>query len=225
VDLAFAGDLGFEPLAEGVDAFCADPVETAGVFVGALAEFTAGVEVGEDEFDGWDAEFGVGIDGDAAAVVADGAGAVGVESDVDGFAVACEVFVDGVVEDLEDAVVETAFIGVADVHAWAFADGLEAFEFIDLVGTVGTRWCGRLHFDVFLGLWGGHGEGKVGKGGGEREGSDWSVGGTGIVGGSYGGGEGMQPWFGELGRADQGLASDRMKRMMLSIWEGERMPA
>jgi hypothetical protein len=65
----------------------------------------------------------------------------------------------------------------------------------------------------------------VGNGGGEREGSDWSVGGTGIVGGSYGGGEGMQPWFGELGRADQGLASDRMKRMMLSIWEGERMPA
>lgn len=121
------------------------------------------------------------------------------ESDVDGFAEACEVFVDGVVEDLEDAVVETAFIGVADVHAWAFADGLEAFEFIDLVGTVGSGWSGRLHFEVFLGLGLGHGVRRVGNG--ERDGGT-DVG-TETVGGSYGGGEGMQPWFGEVWRVDQ----------------------
>jgi hypothetical protein len=40
-----------------------------------------------------------------------------------------EVFVDGVVEDLGDAVVEGPFVGAADIHAGLFADGLEALEF------------------------------------------------------------------------------------------------
>jgi hypothetical protein len=159
VDLAIAGDFRFEPFAEGVDAFGSDAVEAAGVFVGALAEFAAGVEVGEDEFDGWDTEFRVGIDGDAAAVVADRAGTVGVEGDVDGFAESGEVFVDGVVEDFEDAVVEASFVGVADVHAWAFADGFEAFEFIDLGGTVGGVWLSRLLVGIVRGIVIGHGGG------------------------------------------------------------------
>ena len=159
MDLAVAGDFGFEPLAEGVDAFGSDAVEAAGVFVGALAEFASGVEVGEDEFDGGDAEFRVGIDGDAAAVVAHRAGSVGMEGDVDGFAESGEVFVDGVVEDFEDAVVKAAFVGVADVHAWAFADGFEAFEFIDLGGTVGGVWLCRLLVGIFRGILMGHGGG------------------------------------------------------------------
>ena len=134
--MAVAKDFGFEPFAEGVDAFGADAVEAAGVFVGALAEFAAGVEVGEDEFDGGHLELGVHGHGDAAAVVADGAGAVEVEDDVDGFAKAGEVLVDGIVEHFEDAMVETALVGVADIHAGALADGFEAFEFVDLFGAV-----------------------------------------------------------------------------------------
>ena len=40
-----------------------------------------------------------------------------------------EVFVDGVVQDLRDAVVERALVGAADIHAGLFPDGLEALEF------------------------------------------------------------------------------------------------
>ncbi len=46
VDLAVAHDVGAEPIGEGVDALGADAVEAAGVFVGALAELAAGMQVG-----------------------------------------------------------------------------------------------------------------------------------------------------------------------------------
>jgi hypothetical protein len=46
------------------------------------------------------------------------------------------MLVDRVVENLENAVVQAALIGVADVHAGPLADSLQAFEFVDLRGTV-----------------------------------------------------------------------------------------
>ena len=69
VDLAVAHDVGTEPVRESVDAFRADAVEAAGVLVGPLSELAAGVEVGEHELDGGDAELRVHVDRNAAAVV------------------------------------------------------------------------------------------------------------------------------------------------------------
>ena len=150
VDLAVAHDFGVEPVGKGVDALGADAVEAAGIFVGALAELAAGVEVGEHEFDGGHAEFRVHVHRDAAAVVGDGNRAIDVDGDLDAAAIAGEVLVDGVVENLENAVVEAALVGVADIHAGALADGLKTFEFVDLGGIVKLR-CGDLGWGL-LGL-------------------------------------------------------------------------
>lgn len=136
VDCAVAVDCGFKVFGYGVDAFGTDAVEPAGDLVGAFAEFAAGVEVGEDEFEGGDFVFGVDVDGDAASIVGYGAGAVVVDGDGDGVAVAGEGFVDGVVDDFEDAVVDAAFVSVADVHVGAFADAFEAFEFLNFGSVV-----------------------------------------------------------------------------------------
>ena len=124
VDLAVAHDVGAEPIGKGVDAFGADAVEAAGVFVGALAELAAGVEVGEHELDGGDAELRVRVDRNAAAVVGDRDRAIDMDGNLDARAITGEVFVDRVVEHFENAVVKAAFVGVADVHARAFADRL-----------------------------------------------------------------------------------------------------
>ena len=51
VNLAVARDFGLEPVGKRVHALRADAVEAAGVFVGALAEFAAGVEIREHELD------------------------------------------------------------------------------------------------------------------------------------------------------------------------------
>jgi hypothetical protein len=48
-----------------------------------------------------------------------------------------ERLVDGVVDDFVDHVVQArAVIGVADIHAWALADRVEALEHLDRVGAV-----------------------------------------------------------------------------------------
>jgi hypothetical protein len=73
-----------------------------------------------------------------------------VEDDVDDFAEAGEVLVDGVVQHFKNAVVEAAFIGIADIHAGSFADRFEAFEFVDLLGTVGLA-DGWHHIGVLFG--------------------------------------------------------------------------
>ena len=72
------------------------------------------------------------VDRDAAAVVRDGDRAVGVDDDLDVIAVAGQRFVDGVVDELVDHVVQAVHVGVADVHARPLADGLEPLEDLDV---------------------------------------------------------------------------------------------
>ncbi len=69
-------------------------------------------------------------------------------ADVDLRAVTGQAFVNGVVDDFEDAVVQTAFGGVPDVHVRSLADTFEAFEFLDLGGVV-DFFFSRVAFWVF----------------------------------------------------------------------------
>jgi hypothetical protein len=137
MDVAVAADFDFEGFGDGIDAFCADAVEAAGDLVRAFTEFSAGVEVCHDEFEGGDLVFGVDVDGDTAAVIFDGAGAVEVEGDGNIFAMTGEGFIDRIIDDFEDAVMEAAFEGIADVHIGAFTHTFEAFEFLDFRRIVG----------------------------------------------------------------------------------------
>ena len=70
------------------------------------------------------------------AVVFDPTATVGLEHDVDPFAVARHRLVDGVVDDLPDEVVQPGQAGRTDVHPRPFADGIEAFEDLDVLGAV-----------------------------------------------------------------------------------------
>jgi hypothetical protein len=59
-----------------------------------------------------------------------------VDRDVDTVAIAGEVLVDGIVENLENAMVEAALIGRADVHAGPLADAGKALELVYFRGVV-----------------------------------------------------------------------------------------
>jgi len=62
---------------------------------------------------------------------------------VDDLAMAGQVLVDAVVDDFPHEVVQTRpIVDIANVHARPFADGLEAFENGDVLGTVAG--CGTL---------------------------------------------------------------------------------
>ena len=136
VDLAIAIDLALEPIGKRIHALRADAVQTAGEFIRAIAELAARVQIREHQLDRRHA-FGVHLDWDTASVVLDADGAVGMDGDPDVFAIPSEMLVDGVIHHFEHAVVQAAFIRLTDVHARPHAHGSEAFQVLDLFGTVG----------------------------------------------------------------------------------------
>ena len=134
---AVAPDAQLQPRRQRIDHGDADAVQAAGHFVGILVEFPAGMELRHDDFGGGDAFFRMDVGRDAAAVVGDGARAVGIERHLDQRRVAGERLVDGVIDDLVYHVMQAgAVIGVADIHARALAHGVEAAQHFDLLGAV-----------------------------------------------------------------------------------------
>jgi hypothetical protein len=111
-------------------------VQAAGDLVAVLVELAAGVEHAHDDLGGGALGLVLVVhldaDRDAAAVVGDGDGVVGVDGDDDVVAVAGEGFVDGVIDHFEHHVVQAGAVGgVADVHAGTLAHGLQPFELLD----------------------------------------------------------------------------------------------
>jgi hypothetical protein len=64
------------------------------------------MELGHDHFGGGNTFGFVNVDGNAAAIVGHGAGAIGIERDGDAVRVPCECFIDGVVHHLIDHVMQ-----------------------------------------------------------------------------------------------------------------------
>src|SRR5579875_173383 len=125
-----------EPLGERVDHGDADAVQPARDLVAPAAELAAGVQHGHHDLDAGLAHLGDGIDGNTAAVIADRNAAVGVQHHVDLLCEAGEGFIDAIVHDLEDQVMETPASGAADVHPGALAYTLQTFEDLDLLRVV-----------------------------------------------------------------------------------------
>jgi hypothetical protein len=112
-------------------------METTGDLVARSVELAAGVQHSHDYFGGWALLRWVLVDRNATAIVQDRDGVVEVNGDVDGIAMASEGFVDRVVNDLENEVVQTRpVVGVTDVHARPLPDRLQALENFDSIGGV-----------------------------------------------------------------------------------------
>ena len=136
VDLAVAPDLHFEYFRQGVHDRDADAVETAGNLVAVVVELAARMEDGQHHF-GRGLPAGVLVDRNAAAVVDDRDRTVDVNRDVDLVAEASQGFVDGVVDDLVDEMVQTGRTGRPDVHRGPLPDRFEPFQDLDALGRIG----------------------------------------------------------------------------------------
>ena len=116
-------------------------METAGEFVSPLAEFATGVQVGQHELDGRHTEFRVHVYRYASTVVLHRDGTIRMDRDRDNVTEAGEVFVDRVIEHLENGVVKTSFGGgIADIHSRTLADRLEALQLVNLSGIIFSGW-------------------------------------------------------------------------------------
>ena len=133
---AVALDPDLQLLGQRVDDGHADAVQSAGHLVAVLVELAAGVQHGQRELDARHLLRRMHVDRNAAAVVLDGDRVVVVDRDANVVRVAGERFVDRVVDDLVDEVMQSALGRRADVHAGAFANRLESLENLDLPSVV-----------------------------------------------------------------------------------------
>src|SRR5208337_4167340 len=127
-DAAVTQNFEFEPVGKGVDNGDANTMETTGNFIGVAIEFSTSVEDGENHFGSRTLFGGVQFHRNAAAIVYDRYGVVGVNGNVDFVGVAGHGLVDGIVHHFPDEVVEAHLAGRADVHRGAETNGFQAAE-------------------------------------------------------------------------------------------------
>jgi hypothetical protein len=132
-------DPHFQALGERVHDGHTHAVQTAGDLVAVLVELAAGVQHRHGHLDARELLHGVDVHGDAAAVVLDGDGVVGVNDHAHAVGITGQRFVDGVVHHFVHEVVQPALRCGADVHAGALADRLQPLEHRDLARAVLAR--------------------------------------------------------------------------------------
>ena len=133
---AVAADFHFHPFGQRVHAGHTDAVQTSGHFVVAVVELAAGVQNGQHNFHGGFVFFRVHIHRDAAAVIFDRDAVVRVNRYNDFVGISGKRFVDTVVNDFINEMMQSAFAGIADIHAGTFPDSFESFQNCDLAGGI-----------------------------------------------------------------------------------------
>jgi hypothetical protein len=119
-----------------------DSVQAPRYLVSVAIEFSAGVQFGHHNLGGRASELVIFLDTgwNSAAVINHGNGVVGVNSDEDFITVARKRFVDRIVDDLKDHVVQPGTVGrIPNVHSGALANGFQPLQYFDAVGAVFAR--------------------------------------------------------------------------------------
>ena len=137
IGFAPAPNRGLELRRERIDDGGAHAVEAPCNLIALPFELTARMQGGEDELERRLLELGMGVDRNAAPVVGDRRTVVIlVENDFDAGGMPIDRFIDRVVEDLPEQMMVAVRVSPADIHRRTFANGLQAFENIDVFGGV-----------------------------------------------------------------------------------------
>ena len=136
VDVAVFVHLHRQPFRQRVDNARADAVQTAGNLVASAAELAACVQHGVDDLERGTARLRLNVDRNAAAVIHNGDGVALVDRHLNFRAVARKRFVNGVIHNFIDKVVQAAHRRRADVHARALAHRLKPLENLNFRGVI-----------------------------------------------------------------------------------------
>ena len=132
IDFPVPMDLDRQPLRQSVDNTGADAVETAGNLIAAAAEFTTGVEHCIDNLQRGPSRLGLDIHRDTAAIIGDGNGVALVDGDGNFRAEARQGFINGVVHDLVNQMVQARRGCGADIHTGTFPHRFQTLQDLNL---------------------------------------------------------------------------------------------
>ena len=134
--LAFSEHIHFQMIRKCVDTRNPHTVQTARHLVSALVELTTGMQYGHNHFQSAFLFFGVHIGRDTATVVAHRNGIVFVYGYLHMGAISSQSLIDGVIDHFIYQMVKTTHVYVAYIHGRALTHGLQAFQYLNILGGV-----------------------------------------------------------------------------------------
>ena len=111
-------------------------VKTTGYFIRTFIEFTSGMEYRHDDFQCGFLFLFVVVHRNTTAVVLHCDGVVFVDCYFDVVAITGQRFVDRVVNNFINQVVQTLFADISDIHGGTFTYGLQSFKNLDIAGRI-----------------------------------------------------------------------------------------
>ena len=135
---ALTSNKNVEALGQSIDDTASDAVESAGYRISAAAKLSSRVESSQNYLNGGNLLDRVNIDRDSSPVVRHPHPAISEHHHINVIAVPGECFVDRVVDDLIDQVVEPSRPRRTDIHTGSFANSLQSFEDLNIACAVGT---------------------------------------------------------------------------------------
>ena len=137
IDVPVLKNLGLQPFRQRVYGLDADAVQAARHLIARIAaEFAARVDFGEYDLERGNPLLRVDIGRNTAAVIRNGAAAVGIQHHFDVRAVARQRLVDGVVHHLVHEMVQPLGVRGRNIHTGPFSDVLQTVQYLDLFGAV-----------------------------------------------------------------------------------------
>src|SRR5215469_6979481 len=107
-------------------------MQPARILVCALSEFSACMQIRQYKLDRRHLPFRMNIHRNTATVVADGDRSVDMDNRFDPCAESCEMFVDRIIENFVNEMMQPAFVRITDEHARPLPNGFESFQLINL---------------------------------------------------------------------------------------------
>ena len=129
-------DFDLQPLGQGIDYRCTNPVQTAGNLVSAATEFSACVQDGKDNGDSRNAQFWLDAYRDASTVILDADDVARQQVHQNLGTMTCKDLVDCIVHNLIHQMMQTLWSGGTDVHTGTLAHRVQSLQDLNITGII-----------------------------------------------------------------------------------------
>ena len=136
VDIFTVFDGNFQPFRKCIHDRCADTMQTAGNLITATAKLTAGMKDSINDCCRRNALSGVNSCRNPSTVIRDTDDIIRENFNLDFCAVPCQCFINGIVHNLIDQMMQTINTGRADIHTWTDTNRLKTFQDLNLFRTI-----------------------------------------------------------------------------------------
>ena len=125
-----------EPLGQSVDDGSTDTMQAAGNLISATAEFTTGMQHSKYNFQCRLTCLRLDVYGDTTTIIGNGNRVTGIDGHSNIFTVSGQSFVNGIIHNFIDQVVQTGRRSRSDIHTGSFSDCFQTFQNLDLLSAI-----------------------------------------------------------------------------------------